>query len=266
MPSPFPGMNPYLEAEGVWQDFHMRLSTALSEVIADLVAPDYIVSLEEHLYVEEPPKQRGRFIGRSDVAVKEGPFWESGAGGLATATAVLEAPVYATQPEPLDSFAEPYLEIRDREENLVITVIELLSPTNKKTGPNRETYLSKRQQYLWSDVNFIEIDLLRGWGRMPLDEMPSCDYAVIVKRATQWPRVGVWPLKLKDPLPTIPVPLREPDPDARVDLQAVLNLVYDRAKYRYRVYSAKPRPPLMPEDARWAEAIVAEHLATDDRR
>ena len=264
MPSPFPGMNPYLEAEGVWQDFHASFAPALRDAIADLVAPDYFVSLEEHLYVEEPPRQHGRFVGRSDVALKGGPLWDAAAGGAATA--VLEAPVYATQAEPLDSFSEPYLEIRDREENLVITVIELLSPTNKKPGPNRETYLAKRQQYFWSGVNFIEIDLLRGWGRMPLDDMPSCDYAVIVKHATHWPRVGIWPLKLLDPLPTIPIPLREPDPDARVDLQFVLNQVYDRAKYRYRIYSSKPRPPLTPDDARWAEGIVAEHLATDDRR
>ena len=264
MPSPFPGMNPYLEAEGIWQDFHSSFAPALRDAIVEQVAPDYIVSLEEHLYIEEPPHPERHFVGRSDVAVTAGPIRKASTADAATA--VLEAPVYAIQPEPMDVFSEAYLEIRDREENLVVTVIELLSPTNKKQGLNRDAYLGKRQQYFWSDVNFIELDLLRGCGRMPLDDMPSCDYAVIVKRASQWPRVGIWPLRLKDPLPNIPVPLREPDPDAHLDLQAVLHQVYDRAKYRYRIYSAKPRPRLAPDDARWAESIVAEHLAADERR
>lgn len=263
MPSPFPGMNPYLEAAGVWQDFHMRFTTAMSEAIAELVAPDYFVSLEEHLYIEDPPDTETRFIGRSDVSLKGGPALRTYG---ASATAVLEAPVQAKQTKPKDVFTESYLAIRDREYQSIVTIIELLSPSNKRPGPGHDAYLGKRREYLWSGVHFIEIDLLRGWGRMPLDEMPACDYAILLKRSTTWPQAGIWPLRLRDPLPPIPIPLNEPDPDARLELQTVLHQVYDRAKYRYRVYATKPQPPLMPDDVAWADVIVAEHLATDERR
>ena len=263
MPSPFPGMNPYLEAAGVWQDFHSAFLPAMREAIAEQVAPDYFVSLEEHLYISEPPRPETRFIGRSDVAVKGGPALRT---YDESATAVLEAPVSALQTELKDTFTESYLAIRDREYQSIVTIIELLSPANKSSGGGHEAYLGKRQEYFWSSINFIEIDLLRGWGRMPLDDMPACDYAVILKRNLTWPRVGIWPLRLKDPLPSIPIPLNEPDPDARLDLQAVLHQVYDRAKYRYRIYTSKPRPPLMPDDTIWSDQIVAEHLAETAHR
>ena len=263
MPSPFPGMNPYLEAAGVWQDFHAAYLPAIREAIAEQVAPDYFVSLEEHLYIAEPPHPELRFIGRSDVAVKGGPALRT---YDESATALLEAPYTVLQADPKDIFTESYLAIRDREYQSIVTIIELLSPANKSPGVARGAYLGKRQEYFWSSIHFIEIDLLRGWGRMPLDDMPACDYAVVLKRRTTWPRAGIWPLRLKDRLPEIPIPLNEPDPDARLDLQAVLNQVYDRAKYRYRIYTSKPRPPLLLDDASWADTIVSDHLAEPEHR
>lgn len=256
MPSPFPGMNPYLERQGVWQDFHTRFVTALSDALVEQLLPRYVVSLEEHVYVHAPPEPDRYFSGRPDVAVKRTQFE---ATQLETDTAVLDAPSHLLLPERADISTEPYLEIRDRDDELVITVIELLSPTNKRAGPDREQYLAKRQRYLASNVHVIEIDLLRGGDRMPAEDLPDCDYYVLVRRAEQLRLAGVWPLRLRDPLPLIPVPLQAPDPDARLNLQSLLHLVYDRAGYRYRIYNTPPRPPLHPEDAKWAEAVVAEH-------
>lgn len=257
MPSPFPGMNPWLEQDALWHDFHQRLLTAMSDAIAEQVSPRYYVALEEHVYIHEPPEPRARFLGRPDLAIVG-----TGEAGFATSTAVLEAPVYTVLPEPMDVVRESFIEIRDSEEEFLVTVLELLSPSNKQAGYDRDAYVAKRRNYLLSDVNFIEIDLLRGGPRMPIEELSPCDYYVLVKRASERTRAGVWPIRLRDCLPSIPIPLRAPDPDARLDLQAVLHSVYDRAGYRHRIYRGTPKPKLVADDAQWADAILKEHLGT----
>lgn len=262
MPSPFPGMNPYLEREGIWQDFHTRYVAALSDALTEQVLPDYIVSLEEHLYIHEPPEPEGYRIGRSDLAVKPGePRWRA---SHETATAVMDAPAYSVEPVNVtETVAEPYLEIRSRDDEEIVTVLELLSPSNKRSGPDRDVFVAKRRKYFHSYVNYVELDLLRGFEQMPLEETPVCDYRITVKRTTAWPRVGLWPLRLRDPLPEIPIPLKPHDRDAKLNLGEVLNQVYDRAGYRFRIYAAPPRPPLLPDEASWANALIAEHLASE---
>ena len=259
MPSPFPGMNPWLEQDALWHDFHQRFLTAMSDAISAEVSPRYYVALEEHVYIQEPPEPRARFVARPDLAIVG-----TGKPSFAASTAVMEAPVYTVLPEPMDVVRESFIEIRDTENEFLVTVLELLSPSNKQAGYDRDAYVAKRRQYLLSDVNFIEIDLLRGGPRMPIEELSSCDYDyyVLVKRATERTRAGVWPIRLRDCLPLIPIPLRSPDPDARLDLQAVLHSVYDRAGYRHRIYRGTPKPKLVADDAQWADAILKEHLAT----
>ena len=257
MPSPFPGMNPWLEQDTLWHDFHQRLLTATSDAISAEVSPRYYVALEEHVYIHEPPEPRARFLGRPDLAIVG-----TGAAGFASSTAVIEAPVYTALPEPMDVVRESFIEIRDTENEYLVTVLELLSPSNKQAGYDRDAYIAKRRQYLLSDVNFIEIDLLRGGPRMPIEELSPCDYYVLVKRASDRTRAGVWPIRLRDGLPSIPIPLRAPDPDARLDLQALLHSVYDRAGYRHRIYRGTPKPKLVADDAQWADAILKEHLGT----
>jgi hypothetical protein len=174
----------------------------------------------------------------------------------------MEAPVYTALPEPLDAMHESFIEIRDSENGYLVTVLELLSPSNKQVGYDRDGYIAKRRNYLLSHVNFIEIDLLRGGPRMPIEELSPCDYYVLVKRASERTRAGVWPIRLRDSLPLIPIPMRAPDSDARLDLQAVLHSVYDRAGYRHRIYRGTPKPKLLADDAQWADAILKEHLGT----
>ncbi len=255
MPSPFPGMNPWLEQDALWHDFHQRLLPAISDALSEEIAPRYYVALEEHVYIHEPPEPVARFLGRPDLAIVG-----TSTTGTGAATAVIEAPVYTALPDPMDVVRESFIEIRDTENDSLVTVLELLSPSNKNAGYDRDAYIAKRRQYLLSDVNFIEIDLLRGGPRMPIEELTPCDYYVLVKRATERTRAGVWPIRLRDTIPSIPVPLRAPDPDARLDLQGVLHAVYDHAAYRLRIYQGTPKPKLVADDAQWAEAIVKDHL------
>ena len=105
----------------------------------------------------------------------------------------------------------PFLEVRDRQSRKLIAVLELLSPSNKRGGPDREQYMAKRNRLLASEAHFVEIDLLRGGRPMPPEDRPDCDYSVLVSRAEIRPRAGFWPIGLRQRLPIIPIPLRRPD-------------------------------------------------------
>jgi hypothetical protein len=150
-----------------------------------------------------------------------------------------------------------YLEVCDRDDQSVVTVIELLSPANKRPGGDREAYINKRQLLLATDVNFVELDLLRGGPRLPLDQLPECDYYALVSRPAQRPATDVWPVRLRDPLPSVPIPLRPGDPEPLLDLQAALHTAHDRAGYVFSNLYRRPLvPPLSAADAAWAVALV----------
>jgi hypothetical protein len=168
---------------------------------------------------------------------------------------VIDAPANVRLQVFVDYERLGFIEIRDRRSRELITVVELLSPSNKHGG-DRSQYLAKRARVLDSSAHFVEIDLLRGGPPMPAEDRPDCDYAVMVSRAEDRPRAGFWPIGLRDRLPVIPVPLRAPDPDARLDLQEVLDHIYDRGGYAYYIYDGEPEPPLRSEDAEWARALV----------
>jgi hypothetical protein len=150
----------------------------------------------------------------------------------------------------------PFLEVRDRLGRELITLLELLSPANKRGGPDREQYVAKREQLLTGAAHFVEIDLLRGGRRMPLEKRPRCDYSVLVSRAQDRPWAGFWPIRLRQRLPIIPIPLRPPDPVARIDLQEVLHHVYDAAGYEDFIYAGRPDPQLSSKDTNWARTFV----------
>jgi hypothetical protein len=258
MPSPFPGMNPYLEQDDVWHDFHERFLPHVADVVGAQLAAHYIVKIDEHVYIHEPSAERRSFVGRGDVFVaSRRPPAEQ---GTATATALAQAPAQIELPG-VDVEGISYLEIRDRRDRRLVAVIELLSPTNKYSGPDREQYLVKRGRLLASSVHVIEIDLLRGGPRLPFaSALPECDYYALVSRMEKRPRADLWPIHLRDPLPTIPIPLRDPDPDARLNLQAVLHHVYDAARYANYIYEGALQPGLKAEDVTWAQAFLS-HLS-----
>ncbi len=252
MPSPFPGMNPFLEQADAWHDFHERFCPACSDLLVPQVRPTYIVKLDEHVFIHELSSNERRLLGRADVALAEGHV----ATATESRTQTLGAPAYGHLLPSVDEERLSYVEIRDRESRKLITVIELLSPSNKSPGGDRDLYLSKRRRLIHSGVNLVEIDLLRGGLRPPVEAIPDCDYCIMVARAEEWPRVGLWPLRLRDPLPVIPIPLRSSDPNAKVDLKALLDRIYDAAGYEEYLYTAQPDPALPDADAAWAGQVL----------
>jgi hypothetical protein len=253
MPSPFPGMNPYLEQSDLWQDFHDTFIPAIRDAISPQVSPQFVVKIEEHLFIHELSAEQRLRIGSADISLASEPR------GLATPPSsggVLTAPARIVLPG-VEFERQLFLEVRDRQHRELVTVIELLGPSNKLAGPDREQYLVKRGNLLRSKVHLVEIDLMRGGPRLPFDQPPSCDYYVMVSKAEERPGAGFWPLQLRDPLPIVPIPLRPPWPDARTNLQEILHGVYDRAFYKDHIYYGTPQPPLGPENAAWAATLLA---------
>jgi len=250
MPSPFPGMNPYLEQEALWQDFHIGFLNTLKERLVPQIRPRYVVLLERYIYVHEPPeKPTGRRL-RADllVATPRIGFPQGGAS-------VLEAEAPA-QVEHIDQEVERvvYLEVRDNNDGELVGVVELLSLANKLD--EQPQYLAKRGKLLASTAHLIEIDLLRGGRPMPDANRPDCAYSVLVSRAGHRPRAGFWPIGLRQRLPVIPIPLRDRDADAHIDLQEILDHVYDASGYEDFVYRGVPEPALSTEDAEWARRFL----------
>lgn len=253
MPSPFPGMNPYFEQDDVWHDFHERLIPAVAELLEAQVGPNYIVKIDEQVYVHERPRGERSLLGRSDVFLAQ-----SGAKDQRKSSAgLLEAPARVRLPTS-DMEGLSFVEIRDRSSREVVTTIEILSPANKRPGPDREQYLAKRARLLASPAHYVEIDLLRGGPRMPFEELPPCDYYALVSRVEDRPSSGLWPIRLRDELPVLPVPLRAQDRDAPLDLKRALDRVYEAAGYAKYIYDGRPGPALSAEDDEWAKRVLAQ--------
>jgi hypothetical protein len=253
MPSPFPGMNPYFEQAAHWQDFHTEFLSALRRQLAPRIAPNYIVQLEEHVYIHDLPPEPRRSLGRADLSVTRAEATPVGQPALGLLAAPAEVQLPAQDVERI-----PFLEIRDRRGRELVTVIELLSPSNKRSGEDREQYLAKRRELLRSPAHLVEIDLLRGWTPMPAEDRPDGDYSVLASRAERRPAASFWPIGLRDRLPVIPIPLRAPDEDGRVNLQEVLHRAYDGPGYEHFIYAGAPEPPLSAEDAEWARQFVPQ--------
>ena len=255
MPSPLPGMNPYLEQEDVWHDFHERVIPEMAGAISVQVMPAYITKVDLHIFIRELPAEDRRLVGRGDFMVAD---TGSGRRPSQSASAVAVAPVYGRVASAVDIERQAFIEVRDRESRELITVVELLSPANKKNGPDREQYLSKRRQLLAASVNLVEIDLLRGLPRLPIEGLPQCDYYVMVSRADERPEVKIWPFLLRDPIPVVPIPLRPSDSDVTLNIQQALHEVYRVAGYGLYMYSGRPQPALTPEQAKWAAEFIPQ--------
>ncbi len=252
MASPFPGMNPYLEQPDFWLGFHGQALTAIVAQLVPQVTPAYVVLMEERLFIHELPAEERRYLGRADIALGTGP-WPGPSSQ--TTSGVLAAPVEVRLPA-VDVERQRYIEIRDRRNRSLVTVIELLSPSNKRSGPDREQYLTKRGEILASPAHLVEIDLLRCHAPLPTESpRPDCTYSVLISRSEKRPRADFWSIKLRDRLPVVPVPLHTGQPDATLDLQAILNKVYDEGGFAYLIYDGEPDPPLDDEDSAWAQGL-----------
>lgn len=257
MPSPFPGMDPYLEDPATWQDLHHRLISSISRQLQPQLVPLYFARIGERLYLEDV-----RHAMYPDLGIFRGARGVKTRGGAATLAA--DEPVVLTWETQC---REPYLEIRSATSHEVVTVIEVLSPGNKAPGSHgRAEYQRKQEDVVATPVHLVEIDLLRSGaatvfgtpGAMLL--LPHYDYLVCVSRAPRRDSGEVYHFTLRDRLPRVKVPLRDPDPDALLDLPAVFHECYEEGAYPYAVDYRRPppEPALRPQDAEWLDRLLRE--------
>lgn len=232
MPGPFPGMDPYIEAFGPWRDFHHRFVIYMCDALQPLLRPKYRARVEERVLID--PGGRSVY---PDVSVVREPT----ATYLATAPATTECdpPVVVRTQALTDEPHQIFLEITlPGPEAEVITVIEMLSPSNKTPGHARRKYEIKQHEILSSDVNLVEIDLLLSGTHVAavptqeLDNLDACDYLVSVSRGTDRTQFELYPTSLSQRLPRVGVPLLPEDKDLALDLQAMFSQAYDSGGYR----------------------------------
>lgn len=253
MPSPFPGMNPYLEHPDRWSTVHNRLIVALADVLTPQLLPKYQVDIEKRIY--EVIGVNALLVGRSDVSVQRSHSNPNAATNVAVAPSSSE-PVKVTVPM-MEEVREGYLEVKDAVTKEVITTIEILSPTNKR-GEGRQKYEEKRQRVLRSQTHLIEIDLLREGDPLPVMEtLGQSQYRILVSRSCDRPMADLYLFHLSDPIPRFALPLRSEQSEPIIDLQGLLNEVYDRSGYDYFIdYRLDPLPPLSEADRGWIDAVL----------
>lgn len=252
MPSPFPGMDPFLEGS-LWTTVHFALGAEMVRELAPQIRPRYVVLPVERLVVIASTPDSlvtttaALYPDASILALSSVP--DSQVEPSATAAPLLMATVMPV------SIPHVTLEIRDTATRQLVTAIEILSPTNKR-GEGREEYLAKRQRVLLSPAHLLEIDLLRQGQRVPMQQpLPATPYVVLLSRAEQRPITEVWPINLDQALPTIPVPLLPGDPDVTLNLQRSLNNVYDMIGYDLIIdYAQAPDIPLAHTEATWVDS------------
>lgn len=274
MPSPFPGMDPYLEGSE-WSSFHALLAAEIARQLTPKLRPRYI-ALPQRRYVTDSDDALSIFTGSSlPTALPSGSGRSSSKKGQ---TLYPDVGIVQTSPEPFP-LSEPQLavldvplhlvtvmpdeipiysvEIQDTKERRLVTLIEIFSPVNK-WGEGYEEYLQKRQRILRSHAHLVEIDLLRKGKRVPMRQpLPKAAYFVFVSRVEQRPLTEVWPITLRQPLPRIAIPLLSGDADIQFDLQAALTQAYDSVGYDLILdYTQPPDVLLDSEDREWSKQFT----------
>jgi Protein of unknown function (DUF4058) len=254
MPSPFPGMDPYLENPIEWSDLHVRLMVAISRQLTEQVAPHFYVRVEQRVSIVGPDEEERRVI-IPDV-------YQAQTSAQPTQTAqtgaVIATPTLITVLEDLE-LREHYIEIHDARSRAVVATLEVLSPINKVHGTKRAAFMAKRRAVMASPAHWIEVDLLRA-GERPPELAGKSDYYALLKRGDRPGPFEVWFRSMRDQLPIIAVPLRAPFGDVPLDLQAALEMAYSEARYDDQLsYAGAPPPPALPpaEQAWAAERIAA---------
>lgn len=251
MPSPFPGMDPYLEHPALWPDVHNGLVAALQLSLAPQLRPRYYVALEVRVYVTEPDQRW--FVGRPDISVVSPPEATAESKPVPSDPAVLTVKV----PVP-DEVRETYLEVREVGTDDVIAVLEMLSPANKRPGRGRRVYEGKRMEMLATRTHLVEVDLIRSGEPMPLMENGySSDYHILVSRGDRRPNASLYLFGIRQPIPAFPLPLKAHDREPLVDIGRLLQNLYDQACYDLRLdYTGDPEPSLSSADAAWADQLL----------
>jgi hypothetical protein len=236
MSASFIGMNPQLESPELWTEVHHRLISAIAIHLGPSLRPKYRVAIEKRVYFSEG--DRAVEVGIPDAVV------------LTAAQARTSSTTLTLEPQtdegvsvilPMRSeVKEGYLEIREIATGRVVTAIEILSPTNKRAGYGRNTYEAKRQKILASQTHLIEIDLIRQGKPMELINAPTkTDYRILVSRSEERPQARLHGFNRSQPIPPIVVPLELGDLEPMLDLQAILNEIYEQAGFDLTIGSTE---------------------------
>lgn len=254
MPSPFPGMNPYLELPALWHEFHNRLIVAISDALTPYLQPKYYIAVETRTYLDDDNPDL--LVGIPDALMLGA---SKPASTQQEAAATQTCPKQIQLPMPVE-VKQRYLEVREVSTHQVITVIEILSPKNKRYGVGRTAYEKKRQLVLASESHLIEIDLLRENTPMPMIGVEvTSDYRIVVSRGTTRPIADLYEFQLTDPIPDFSLPLKLDDPELTVDLQTIVLGVYDRGSYQFRIdyHQSVPPPKLSQANQQWVDELLA---------
>jgi hypothetical protein len=255
MPSPFPGMDPYLEGY-MWPDVHHELATIFKRLLVPLVRPNYAVRIEVSMYNDRvPAHELGIMFPNVEIIRPQPPsnrLVRETADTVAIAPALLFIPLTI-----MTQVRQASVQIRDVASNRLVTSIEILSPSNKRE-PGMTAYLAKRDELRLAEVHLLEVYLLRrGKRAWPQENLPATAYLATLIRARHI-QAEVWPIGLRERLPVLPVPLRQPDADVPLDLKRALDIIYDESDYPLTLDYGQPppEPTLSEEDAAWAAACI----------
>jgi hypothetical protein len=241
-------MDPYLESPGFWPDFHHGFITYWRDALSDRLPDQYMALIDEEIRLVFA--ENGKHI-RPDLAILHRPKAKKKAATFTSGAATLE-PV--TLPLAIPSeVREARIKILHRPKRTLVTVLELLSPTNK-IGAGRADYLAKREAVLRQPIHLVELDLLIGGRRLPMARpLPPAHYYALIARKEQRYNAQVYAWTIRQLLPAIPIPLKAPDADLVFDLAAVFALAFERGRYaRDLPYQRPPPVPLAREDKAWA--------------
>jgi hypothetical protein len=254
-------MDPYLEDPDLWPDVHLNLILGSQALLSAQLRPKYVVRVEERTYIADDTDETFKPQLRvPDVEVASRTGWEDvsfSPQGEATEQEPAEPVLATTWFE--EEIREAFLKIIDRRSRDVVTIIEILSPTNQVPGsPGRASFEQKRREVMYSAIHWVEIDRNRGTRmvRVP-KKIGRHEYLVHVSKKGLRPGGLLYPIRLRRPLPVIPIPLKARDPDARLDLHAVLDAAYDRAAYDLEIdYRKELEPPLDRDLAKWSDELL----------
>ncbi|MCU0541493.1 MAG: DUF4058 family protein [Oscillatoriaceae cyanobacterium Prado104] len=260
MPNPFAGMNPYLEQPEYWSDFHNQLVAAIARSLVPKLVPKYRVVTDKWVY--KIAGSTAIAIGRPDISVQQNRRSNAPANTNplegTVAVCPLPEPVKVTVPM-LEEIQQSYIEVKDAATQQVVTAIEVLSPANK-SGDGRKKYTAKRQNILESLTNLVEIDLLREGIPLPVETGDvQSHYRILISPSQTRPISDMYPFNLGDRIPAFLLPLRSEDSEPILDLQSLVDELYEQLGYDYFIdYNSNPPSP-------WLRSEITEVLSIDRR-
>jgi hypothetical protein len=259
MKSPFPGMDPFMERH--WLDVHAKLVAYAADQLNTRLPEDLVASTEERVAVEDEEYRPQAYS--PDIHVRSHRVEIS--AEQAAPVASIAAPLRLVA--RIEPATEGFVHILEVDTGLLVTVIEFVSPTNK-LGRGLAAFRTKREELLASNVNFVEIDLVRGGNWQALLRPHVCPpdqatpYRATVRETADPPAVYVYPIRLQDRLPSIRIPLRDGDPPIELELQPLIENAYANGRYDRRLDYAIPLEPLIGKD----DAIRVQQICREQNK